>query len=149
MSRQSLAPRDLGLAVAEVLEGAAFLCADTVDGRQVSHGDIAAEISFSGPRCGTLRIATSPVFAAVIASNVLGEDSDDPDEKATGTEALHEILNMIVGDWVARAFGSDSVYTLGLPVEIGPRDPLPGELSVSLMADDGSVVSVCAHIDDP
>ena len=82
-----------------------------------------ARMSFQGPRAGELRLVTGAELASTVAANLLGED-EGTDAAARATDALGELLNMIVGTFVVELFGDTTPCKLGLPRvrEIGPAD---------------------------
>jgi Chemotaxis phosphatase CheX len=77
----------------------------------------------SAPR-GELRMWVGKGFACYAAANMLGLDaagSDDAhddvhdDARSKGMDALKELLNMVVGNFITAVYGDTPVFELGLP----------------------------------
>ena len=123
---------DLRTAAARIFEGAAFVflgeLAPGTEPEGVSGWDpIGVELSWSGPCSGTARLWVSAPLATLLASNLLGIDTSDPDSTKNQMDALSETLNMIVGAFLTEHYGTELVIHLGVPSLL-----LPEELDESL-----------------
>jgi CheY-specific phosphatase CheX len=75
-------------------------------------------LDFAGPCTGALRMWAGEEFLRFAAANMLGVDEDSADAQEKGMDALKEILNMIVGNFLTALYGDKPVFDLGLPREI-------------------------------
>ena len=99
-----------------VLERAAFVFAEPRDEKWTEDGDVwRAEIELSGAICGRLCLASTPAFAAVLASNLLGIDSNDPAAARSAEDALRELSNMICGTVVDHCQAKGLTCSMGTP----------------------------------
>jgi CheY-specific phosphatase CheX len=131
-----------------VLERFAFMFAESCDERyEAGDGGYAVELSFSGPDCGTLRIAANEVMCRELAVNVLGADDIDELDPSAPCEALKELANIVLGQLVADMFGDKAVFALSIPTlltDVG-NAPLRDEVaSVTLLVDDEPLIASLA-----
>lgn len=101
---------------AGVFQEAAFCFIEPLDG-DVPPADelLVAGIPFTGTLRGRLQIAAPPVFASLLAANLLGLDPDEEDVAAQCEGALGELLNMVAGQLFCECLGADNDIQLGLP----------------------------------
>ena len=77
---------------------------------------IGAQLAFKGDVIlGSLRVWTDPKFARTIAANMLGVEEDDPQGEQRASDALGELLNIVLGNVLTRAYGDGPVFHLGIP----------------------------------
>jgi len=111
--------------ISRILGEAAFIFTDALaDGAKPSDATWDADgvsLQFFGSPGGELRMWVSKGFACYAAANMLGIDGDSDDARRKGTDALKELLNMIVGNFITAAYGDTPVFELGLPKNI-PHD---------------------------
>ena len=90
-----------------VLETTAFAFSQVCAAGESSLPDVGvlrAEIRFAGDADGFIRLEAAYEAATNIAGNLLGVDCDDISE-TQAIEAMCELLNIIAGQWLTRAFG--------------------------------------------
>jgi len=73
-----------------------------------------ARIGYAGPSSGELFLVADSSMAATLAANLLGEDEGEA-TASRGSDALGELLNMVVGALVMRLFGEGARCRLGVP----------------------------------
>lgn len=102
---------------AAILENAAFVFSEWRENAWPDLGDQVweAEIDVAGARMGRVAFATTPAFAGVLASNLLGIEPEDVDSEQSREDAVREILNMICGALLERWNGPDSACSMGTP----------------------------------
>ena len=114
---QLLEQNSLAHLACQIIETTAFAFAqvsDAADATMPEIGVLCACISFKGPVQGELRLAARFEAAATIAGNLLGLDSEDiEDEQAM--QGIHELLNIIAGQWLTHQYGVQAVFQLGIP----------------------------------
>jgi hypothetical protein len=107
-----------------VLEAAAFIFTDRMgDGDKPALDTWQAEgvsLRFSGKPSGIVHMWVSNGFARCVAANMLGIDQESGAAQEKGLDALKEMLNMIVGNFLTAAFGEALVFELGLPEKTSP-----------------------------
>jgi hypothetical protein len=110
--------------ISRIIGDAAFMFTDPLDaeGRPPVEGwtTLGVSLSFSGDIAGEFRFWASPSLTQGIAVNMLGLDQAAmlSDEKLK--DALKEIVNIIVGNFITEMYGDGVVATLGLPGMIEP-----------------------------
>jgi hypothetical protein len=105
----------LAQTLGSALEEAAFVFAeDTGEPPPFEGRVIEARLSFKGPKEGELVLAVAPGFASMVAANLLGEDEGGAEATGDDSDAVGELLNMIVGTFVVELFG-EAPCRLGLP----------------------------------
>jgi hypothetical protein len=105
--------------VNRILSEAAFIFTDNIEKDAVPdlktwEAD-GVSLTFSGKPSGELCMWVSPGFACFAAANMLGDDADSEESRAKGLDALKELLNMIVGNFITSAYGDTPVFELGIP----------------------------------
>jgi len=106
-----------------ILEDAAFLFVERADEGARPGPDwrpAGAELRWTGPREGTMRVWAEPSLLRVLSANMLGIEEDEPAATAAGPDALREILNMVVGNCLTEAWGPGPVFHLEVPEEADP-----------------------------
>ncbi len=105
---------------------------------------VSAVIRFHGPLEGAVHLRVSQAMLPPLAGNMLGLDAPDVDASQQG-DALAELLNVICGNVLPRAFGAEAVFNVR-HAEMLPDAALPPELqecpcaaSVKLVLDEGAV----------
>jgi Chemotaxis phosphatase CheX len=110
--------------ISRILGEAAFIFTDTLDpGAKPADASWDADgvsLRFFGSPGGQLRMWVGKGFACYAAANMLGLDADSDDARRKGMDALKELLNMIVGNFITAAYGDKPVFELGLPEKISP-----------------------------
>ncbi|NLX58397.1 MAG: chemotaxis protein CheX [Phycisphaerae bacterium] len=101
---------------------------------------VVAEVCFSGPQSGALKVAVEPQLPAVLATNMTGADDQAPAEQQL--DAFKEMANVICGNILPRIAGQEAVFDVH-PPEICRQDaPGPGGQCVAqagLLLDGGRV----------
>lgn len=115
--------------ISRILGEAAFIFTDDL-GQSAKPADAAwdadgVSLQFFGASAarGELRMWVGTGFACYAAANMLGLDADSDDARGKGMDALKELLNMIVGNFITAAYGDVPVFELGLPKNL-PHDLL-------------------------
>lgn len=115
-----------------ILEDAAFVFTDLLDPQQRPDVDSwsaeGASLEFSGEKKGVLHMWASEGFARYAAANMLGIDEDAEDAGQKGMDALKELLNMVVGNFLTDLYGEEPIFDLGLPEPL-PREALAGDVA--------------------
>ncbi len=113
----------LGEVTIEILERFAFLLGDPAEtGAPPAPPPTAwlATMQFTGPRRGTLGLATTPALARQMAANLFGREPEEiSDEEAA--DALKEFLNVTCGDYLHDLEGNEPIYDLSAPA-VAPAD---------------------------
>jgi hypothetical protein len=110
--------------ISRILGEAAFIFTDNLDQNAKPDGaswdadGVALQFFGASGTGGELRMWVSSGFACYAAANMLGLDADSDDARQKGTDALKELLNMIVGNFITAAYGDIPVFELGLPRNI-------------------------------
>lgn len=79
-------------------------------------GWMEASIEYRGPCTGRLRLHCTHEFSRLLAANLLGLDPEEPAAAANADDALKELMNVLCGQFVTSAYGSDGVFNLSIPV---------------------------------
>jgi CheY-specific phosphatase CheX len=100
----------------EVLANLAFMFTDE-DQVELSAADSWLEtvISYQGPTNGTLRFRCTNDFSVLLAANLLGIDSQDPEAEAQARDAVKEFMNIVCGQLVTAVHGSEDIFNLTIP----------------------------------
>jgi len=105
--------------ISRILQDAAFLFTDDFDEEMTPDFTTwkprGAQLSFKGPSSGSLHIWAESDFYKIAAANMLGIDENDAEAEKKGIDALKELLNMIVGNFLTEAYGKDEFFELGIP----------------------------------
>lgn len=99
-----------------VLEDAAFVFPEPAESSG-SWPEVAARISFHGEDEGQVALAVDADLAREIAANLLGLDTGDGEAEGMRQAAIAELLNIVAGALVARAFGTRTRTRLWVPGE--------------------------------
>jgi hypothetical protein len=107
--------------ICQVLESAAFIFAQPWESgkapdfrMEMARG---ASLEFAGPHCGVFRIWADNSFCRYAAANMLGLDESDDEAARKGFDALKELLNIMVGNFLTAFYGTQPAFELGLPRE--------------------------------
>ena len=122
----------LGEVAVEILERFAFMLGDPADADTTPALPVAAWIAtmtYTGPCCGAIGLATTPALAHQMAANLFGrEPGENTDEEAA--DALKEFLNVTCGDYLHALAGNEPIYDLSAPVVVtADRDALRARLA--------------------
>ncbi len=102
---------------AQVLEECAFLCTEPSSQPVVWPAEVTrATLEFRGPRTGRVELSAARELTMAIAADMLGVDLEDAEASKLADGALAEITNVVTGALVAKLFGTESLYELGIPV---------------------------------
>lgn len=115
-----------------ILEDAAFLFVESVPDEGLPGRDwmpVGAELRWSGPSRGVMRVWMEPDFLSALSANMLGIEEDAAAAAKAGPDAMREILNMVVGNSLTEAWGPGPVFHLEIPESADP------DLLASDMAD--------------
>jgi Chemotaxis phosphatase CheX len=108
-------PELLAETLGSTLEEAAFVFSAPCEGPPPFAGQaLEARIAYRGPSSGELRLMADSGLAAALAANLLGEDEGEAN-LGRSSDALGELLNMVLGAWVNRLFGGQVRCRLGVP----------------------------------
>lgn len=111
------------LAVVRVLETAAFMtvwpCQES-DG-ELAHPDVAATMTFCGPRTGRLTLYVASEVLPLLTQNMLGELEPDDSPEEQRRDAVKEMLNMICGNLLTEWQGAEPVFNLSPPEIVNAR----------------------------
>jgi hypothetical protein len=120
--------------VSRILGDAAFIFTDALTREaRPSPEEWEAEgisLKFIGQPSGEVRMWVGSDFACIAAANMLGIDTGSEEAKQKGIDALKELLNMVVGNFMTAAYGEQLVFTLGLPQKL-PRERLASDFNDS------------------
>lgn len=113
----------LGEVTVEILERFAFMLGDPAEANAAPALPTTAWIAtmtFTGPRNGTLGLATTAALARQMAANLFGREPNEvSDDEAA--DALKEFLNVACGDYLHELEGNEPIYDLSAPV-VTPAD---------------------------
>lgn len=107
----------LNQSVADVLERFAFMFVEPAGSDDVPTPVEAfreAALSFTGPWKGRVVLAATEPFCIQLAANVLGLEEGNITDEA-GNDALKELLNVIVGEYLEKSAGREPVFDLSIP----------------------------------
>ena len=108
----------LKTAMSNVIEKFAFMFAEPDNAKVIPkvNGEILyAEITFSGPRKGVIKVLASQGFCMELAANILGIEKNETTSQAA-EDALKELINIVCGEVVAVLEGNKAVVNLSVPV---------------------------------
>ena len=113
---QSQTTVTLTTVLSDVLKDLAFMFVDG-DPAEVSPDATWLEttIGYCGPESGTLTLQCTTEFGILLAANLLGIDPDDDDAEVRAHDAVKEFMNIVCGQFVTTAFGTDHVFNLTIP----------------------------------
>jgi hypothetical protein len=137
----------------ETFEAVAFMSCDAFASVPEWTGPVVeAAMTFAGPEEGTFVLAASKELASELTANILGLEPDDAEVEEKLTDGFGEVLNMLVGVLVARAYGDDVDCRLGLPSVSNAPGAEHGaahdgaDVRVSVMVDDEYRVDLALHV---
>lgn len=109
----------LAQTVSRILGEAAFIFTDALDDNAKPPAESwdaeGVSLTFAGKASGELRMWVGSGFARLAAANMLGIDAPSEEARQKGLDALKELINMVVGNYITAAFGDSPVFDLGLP----------------------------------
>lgn len=109
----------------EVLANLAFMFTAQENPDEAGSADwMEASIEYRGPCTGRLRLHCTHDFSRLLAANLLGLDPEEPEAAAKADDALKELMNVLCGQFVTSAYGSDGVFNLSIPL-ITAEAPAP------------------------
>jgi CheY-specific phosphatase CheX len=76
---------------------------------------LGVRLDFSGEAAGNFRLWVGTALAQQFAVNMLGLEADDTLPDAKKHDALREMLNIIVGNFLTGNFGEKAVFAMGIP----------------------------------
>lgn len=103
-----------------ILEGAAFIFTEKLAPEEIpqvseSWTQIGVRLEYEGPHSGELRMWIDEPLSKIIAQNMLGLEESEECSEEKEMDAVKEILNMILGNYLTEAFGTEDIYHLGIP----------------------------------
>ena len=118
--------RMLEAALIDVLERYAFMFAEPTAPEElpVPEGPLyRADMSFTGPRSGSLCLVWPTSACVPLAANILGAEPQDLMIGA-GEDAFRELLNVTCGEFLVKLGGPEAVFNLSIPTirELPPYD---------------------------
>lgn len=131
----------------EVLANLAFMFTD--EGEFVSDPDdqwLETTIDYNGPNTGTLILNCEREFSNTLATNLLGLDPEEQTEDRHALDATKEFMNIVCGQFVTAAYGSEDVYDLSIPeintLEEAPDFSTNAEDETSILSVDGKPIQL-------
>ena len=113
---QSQTTATLTTVLSDVLADLAFMFCDGGEYReQPGETWLETSINYSGGVSGELRLICTRTFAEQLAENLLGIDSEEEISKQESTDAVREFMNVICGQFVTAAHGTEDVFNLTIP----------------------------------
>jgi hypothetical protein len=116
--------------IGHILEDLVFLFPSPMPAPAHEHGlgnRILVHMTYSGAHNGKLAMDYPDSFSTMVAANMLGLDEDDPDIVPKSEDAIRELLNVICGNLLPALYGSEAVFSLGIP-EIIPSTDAPEDM---------------------
>ena len=112
--------------ISRILEDAAFIFTDLMEDKDKPQLDSwnpqGLSLSFTGCPSGYFRIWAGNEFARYVAANMLGVEVEQEDAPQKGIDALKEILNIIVGNYLTTVYGENTLFELGLPEKVSAEE---------------------------
>lgn len=104
----------------KILESATFLFTDKLAPEEIPDMEanwqqVGVRLEYHGPHSGELRMWINEPLSKIIAQNMLGLDESEECSEEREMDAIKEVLNMILGNFLTEAFGTDDVFHLGIP----------------------------------
>lgn len=149
---QNQATETLTTIFSEVLADLAFMFTDEEPGELTLGGEwLETTIGYTGCHTGVLRLRCTRVFSIQLAANLLGLDPEDIDTKRSAHDAVKEFMNIVCGQFITAAYGTEEVFDLTIPqvVELPEMPDLKagGGTEESILSVDGQFVQL-AHLPD-
>ncbi len=133
--------------ISRILSESAFLFVDPLEDGNKPDLEIwkpkAVSLTFNGNKTGTVSLWAGDDFLVSAAANMLGIDEDSDDASEKGMDALKEILNIIVGNLLTTAYGTEPIFDLGIPERLSPetiKDVYSEDKAVWLETDENPVL---------
>jgi|GEM_PF-909267 len=109
-----------------ILECAAFLfteelAPESIPPHESEWHQIGVSLEYTGPVNGELRMWLSEPLSKTITANMLGVDNRDECSEEREVDAVKEILNMILGNYLTDAYGLEAIFHLGIPRILPPH----------------------------
>lgn len=84
--------------------------------------------SYQGPVSGSLQLTCTETFATQLTVNLLGMESGEETTQQESNDAVKEFMNVICGQYVTAAYGTEDVFNLTIPEVIEqPITPVFGD----------------------
>lgn len=103
-------------------------------------------ISYNGPNVGTLKLFCTREFSWALARNLLGLGPEEQTENQHADDATKEFMNIVCGQFVTAAFGSEDVYDLTIPeietLQDEPDFSQNGNDDASILSVDGKLIQL-------
>ena len=136
----------------DVLANLAFMYTDE-EPKEASPDDpwLETTIGYRGPTSGNLQFRCTRAFTKLLAANLLGTDPDDPDTEQNASDAVKEFMNIVCGQFVTAAHGTEEAFSLTIPeiVEL-PETPTLAAcegIETTAVSVDGQLVQL-SHLPD-
>lgn len=108
----------------EVLADLAFMFTDQEECRRPSAGPVLeTTITYHGPCSGSLQLRCPRDFSTRLAANLLGTDPQHADVAEAAADAVREFMNIVCGQFITAAHGSEDVFNLSIPRIVELTDP--------------------------
>ncbi|MGC3970708.1 MAG: chemotaxis protein CheX [Pirellulales bacterium] len=107
----------LSTVTVDVLKAAAFSWGEpcpTVELGTEFDDVLLTQVRFSGPSTGVVGLAMPEQLATTLAADILSADGDDLTAEQI-EDACKELANVVCGQWLTAAFGSQPVFKLSVP----------------------------------
>jgi hypothetical protein len=125
--------------LSDVLADLAFMFCDGGEySEQPGESWLETSISYSGRVSGELHLTCTRAFAEQLAQNLLGIESGEEISQQVSTDAVQEFMNVICGQFVTAAHGTEDVFNLSIPIV----SELDGQPFVEDSGDDSAQLSV-------
>lgn len=113
---QDQATETLTTMFSEVLADLAFMFTDEDPVNMAPGGKwLETTIGYDGSHSGVLRLRCTREFAIQLAANLLGLDTEDVDTEQSARDAVKEFMNVVCGQFITAAYGTEEVFDLTIP----------------------------------
>lgn len=113
---QSQTTATLTTVLSDVLADLAFMFCDGGEySEQPGESWLETSIGYKGGVSGELRLICTRSFAEQLAENLLGIESGEEISKQESTDAVREFMNVVCGQFVTTAHGTEDVFNLTIP----------------------------------
>ncbi|GJM24314.1 MAG: hypothetical protein DHS20C16_07290 [Phycisphaerae bacterium] len=113
---QSQTTATLTTVLSDVLADLAFMFCDGGDYcEQPSESWLETSIGYSGGVSGELNLICTRTFAVQLAENLLGFEAGEEVSNQESNDAVREFMNVICGQFVTAAHGTEDVFNLTIP----------------------------------
>lgn len=128
--------------LSEVLANLAFMFNDDCEfDPPVGEQWLETLISYEGSVSGSLRLTCTETFATQLAANLLATESGVATTRQESHDAVKEFMNVICGQYITAAYGSEDVFNLSIP-EVLERSSTPILGDPQEAAEDMALLSV-------